>query len=108
MHARPRTKAISSNLVLGRLASCDIRIYRTRWGGTRYESYDRTVRVLAIIIDKFVSGPFNLTVSEVSGKYDTEIVPASYTFLIWNLIYLWQTAWVVYTVVALYRKNADG
>lgn len=48
----------------------------------------------------------NATTGEVSGKYYIEITPAGWAFSIWGLIYAWQSAWIIYSLTLLFRKNA--
>lgn len=55
-------------------------------------------------------GPFrhlfgNATTGEVSDKFYIEITPAGWAFAIWGLIYAWQTAWIIYSLTLLCRKN---
>ena len=48
-------------------------------------------------------GIFNL-----SERYDTDLTPAHYTFTIWAVIYWWQLIWLVYAIVSIFRKGAEG
>lgn len=54
------------------------------------------------------SGIFVSTPSNQSAKYYLEITPAGWTFSIWGVIYTWQALWLVYSIVNLFRKTAQG
>lgn len=51
---------------------------------------------------------FNSSVGDISDKYSTDVTPAGYTFSIWGIIYFWQTAWTLYALSAIFRKNSKG
>ena len=58
-------------------------------------------------------GPFshlfgNATTGEVSDKFYIEITPAGWAFAIWALIYIWQAAWIIYSLTLLCRKDAPN
>ena len=71
--------------------------------------------VLLLAFNYFASrpneGPFrhlfgNDTTGNVSNKFYIEITPAGWAFSIWGLIYLWQAAWIIYSLTLLCRKTA--
>ncbi|XP_032632446.1 uncharacterized protein LOC116822575 [Chelonoidis abingdonii] len=53
-------------------------------------------------------GVFLNTVGNVSNKYNTDFTPAGWTFLIWNVIYVWQFAWLGYVLSGICRRNELG
>ncbi|XP_008112923.1 uncharacterized protein LOC103279469 [Anolis carolinensis] len=53
-------------------------------------------------------GVFHTTVGNISRHHDTDFTPASWAFFIWNLIFLWQYAWLVYALSGLCRRNELG
>ncbi|XP_076437398.1 uncharacterized protein LOC143276658 [Babylonia areolata] len=55
-----------------------------------------------------IPGVFLHNISNQSAKYYLEITPASWTFSIWGFIFTWQGLWVVYSLVLLCRRSADG
>lgn len=71
---------------------------------------------IVILVLNYVSrdpqnGPFrhlfgNATTGEVSAKFYIEITPAGWAFSIWGLIYIWQGAWIIYSLTLLCRKDA--
>lgn len=70
--------------------------------------------VLLLLFNYFASrpneGPFrhlfgNATTGEVSDKFYIEITPAGWAFSIWGLIYLWQAAWIIYSLTLLCRTS---
>ena len=50
---------------------------------------------------------FPRTQGEISGTNQTEITPASSTFAIWGFIYLYQAAWILYSITWLWRGDSD-
>lgn len=48
-------------------------------------------------------GPFHTTTGNVSGRYDTDITPAGWTFSIWGVIYTWLTLMVIYITTYVFR-----
>ena len=46
----------------------------------------------------------NIGTGEVSGMYPTLFTPAGFTFAIWSVIYLFNTAFVIYNVVLAFSK----
>ena len=75
--------------------------------------FNAAVFVLVLLFNYFSTpneGPFrhlfgNATTGGASNKYYIEITPASWAFSIWGLIYVWQAAWIVYSLTFLCRKN---
>lgn len=72
------------------------------------------VFILLLIFNYFASrpneGPFrhlfgNDTTGEVSDKFYIEITPAGWAFSIWGLIYTWQTAWIIYSLTLVCRRD---
>ena len=70
--------------------------------------------VLLLVFNYYASrpneGPFrhlfgNATTGEVSNDFYIEITPAGWAFSIWGLIYLWQTAWIIYSLTSLCTKS---
>lgn len=51
---------------------------------------------------------FNSSVGDISDKYATDVTPAGFTFAIWGIIYFWQTAWTLYALSAIFRRNSKG
>jgi len=53
------------------------------------------------------AGLFTKTnVGKVGREYSIEITPASWTFSIWAVIYLWQALWMTYTMYLIIRHNS--
>ena len=68
------------------------------------------VFVLTIVFSQLStrrSDLFPTTQSEISGTGQTEITPASSTFAIWGFIYIYQAAWIIYTMTLLWRGDGD-
>lgn len=66
--------------------------------------------ILTIIFSQLstrLSDIFPQTQGEVSGNNQTEITPAASTFAIWGFIYLYQTAWIIYTMTLMWRGDGD-
>ena len=55
-----------------------------------------------------VSGLFQSSTGNVSDKYVMEITPASWTFTIWSVIYIYQAILLLYALVTLCLKTPDG
>ncbi|XP_025889783.1 uncharacterized protein LOC112942935 [Nothoprocta perdicaria] len=53
-------------------------------------------------------GLFRSTPGNISEKYSTDFTPAGWTFLIWNVIYAWQLAWLLYALSGICRRNELG
>ncbi|XP_061212194.1 uncharacterized protein LOC133213743 [Neopsephotus bourkii] len=53
-------------------------------------------------------GLFRSTPGNISAKYNTDFTPAGWTFLIWNVIYAWQLAWLLYALSGICRRNEFG
>ncbi|XP_006035381.2 uncharacterized protein LOC102565820 [Alligator mississippiensis] len=53
-------------------------------------------------------GIFHNSVGNISNKYNTGFTPAGGTFLIWNVIFLWQFAWLIYALSGICRRNELG
>ncbi|XP_009067858.1 PREDICTED: uncharacterized protein LOC103797393 [Acanthisitta chloris] len=53
-------------------------------------------------------GLFRTTPGNISSKYSTDFTPAGWTFLIWNVIYAWQLAWLLYALSGICRRNESG
>ena len=45
-------------------------------------------------------------ISSVSRKYPTDLKASPSTFKIWNAIYTFQCAWILYTLTLVFRKDA--
>ncbi|WAR04367.1 hypothetical protein MAR_019736 [Mya arenaria] len=54
------------------------------------------------------TGLYQSNTGDISDKYYLEITPAGWTFSIWGFIYTWQALWIIYAVVALFRKSDQG
>ena len=52
------------------------------------------------------SSLFPRTIGNVSHEHLTEITPSDSTFAIWGFIYAFQTAWIIYSLTLLCRKDA--
>ncbi|XP_060596623.1 uncharacterized protein LOC132750632 [Ruditapes philippinarum] len=48
---------------------------------------------------------YKSSTSELSDKYNLEITPPGFTFIIWGVIYTWQALWILYAIVNLFRKR---
>ncbi|XP_009910590.2 uncharacterized protein [Haliaeetus albicilla] len=55
-----------------------------------------------------LKGLFRTTPGNISEKYNTDFTPAGWTFLIWNVIYAWQLAWLLYALSGICRRNELG
>ncbi|XP_008503220.2 uncharacterized protein LOC103538593 [Calypte anna] len=53
-------------------------------------------------------GLFRRTPGNISAEYITDFTPAGWTFLIWNVIYAWQLAWLLYALSGICRRNEFG
>ncbi|XP_009280884.1 PREDICTED: uncharacterized protein LOC103901687 [Aptenodytes forsteri] len=53
-------------------------------------------------------GLFRTTPGNISAKYNTDFTPAGWTFFIWNVIYAWQLAWLLYALSGICRRNELG
>ncbi|XP_009953801.1 PREDICTED: uncharacterized protein LOC104349845, partial [Leptosomus discolor] len=53
-------------------------------------------------------GLFRTTPGNISAKYNTDFTPAGWTFLIWNVIYVWQLALLLYALSGICRRNELG
>ncbi|XP_053919615.1 uncharacterized protein LOC128851832 isoform X1 [Cuculus canorus] len=53
-------------------------------------------------------GLFRTTPGNISAKYTTDFTPAGWTFLIWNIIYAWQLAWLLCALSGICRRNELG
>lgn len=51
---------------------------------------------------------FYSNTGNISAKYETDMTPASYTFTIWAVIYIWQVIWMVYALSSICRRNTKG
>ncbi|OXB62611.1 hypothetical protein ASZ78_011240, partial [Callipepla squamata] len=49
-------------------------------------------------------GLFRTTPGNISDKYSTDFTPSGWTFLIWNVIYAWQLAWLLYALSGICRR----
>ncbi|XP_061784637.1 uncharacterized protein [Nerophis lumbriciformis] len=50
-------------------------------------------------------GPFHFSTGNVSGRYETDITPASWTFSIWGVIYTWLSLMVIYLTLFVFRGS---
>ena len=66
-----------------------------------YASTDPTKGPLHYLFGNFSTG-------DVPDKYYLEITPAGWAFSIWGLIYIWQGAWILYSLTLLCRSNAPN
>ncbi|XP_078575306.1 uncharacterized protein LOC144861354 [Branchiostoma floridae x Branchiostoma japonicum] len=55
-----------------------------------------------------VKGLFVTTVGNTSRFFPNEIVPASWVFDIWLVIYGWGFLWLIYVTICICRKNSRG
>ncbi|XP_076097020.1 uncharacterized protein LOC143067561 [Mytilus galloprovincialis] len=51
---------------------------------------------------------FKSNTGDISDKYYQEVTPAGWTFSIWGVIYIWETLWLVYAIVNIFRKTESG
>ncbi|XP_029930465.1 uncharacterized protein LOC115375216 [Myripristis murdjan] len=55
---------------------------------------------VVVLIFNYLAGtgkaPFHSTTGNVSGRYETDITPAGWTFSIWGVIYTWLSLMVIY------------
>ena len=58
---------------------------------------------------RFIRTIFPNSIGNLSAKYHIDITPANWVFpFIWNVIYLFQLAWLIYALVCLFRRTKDG
>ncbi|XP_050701819.1 uncharacterized protein LOC126988059 isoform X2 [Eriocheir sinensis] len=57
---------------------------------------------------QFAGGIFNSTVGNLSARYEIDVTPAGFTFLVWSIIYAWLFLAHVYGLILLCRRNAVG
>lgn len=55
-----------------------------------------------------IPGLFERGISEVSNEFNTKITPAGWAFSIWGLIYLFQFAWIIYSLALICRTTPNG
>lgn len=55
-----------------------------------------------------ISKLFPKKTGEISKRHTTEVSPASSTFVIWAFIYLFQAAWIIYSVSLLFRSGDEA
>eukprot|EP00795_Rhopilema_esculentum_P004555 gene4555-20810_t len=53
------------------------------------------------------SGLFPKTQREIAALYKSELTPAGSTFAIWGFIYIYQAAWIVYTLTLYWRGDGN-
>ena len=67
--------------------------------------------VANIIINVFAAGSVgdiaNFGFKNEIGVYRTQVIPASWTFSIWGLIYAWQVLWLLYAWSFVFRPRAQ-
>lgn len=51
---------------------------------------------------------FNSTPGNISAKYEIDVTPAGFTFLVWSIIYIWLLLAHLYALILLCRRNAVG
>lgn len=56
----------------------------------------------------FIVGIFKSSTGDISDKYYLDVTPAGWTFSIWGVIYVWQTLWLIYAIVNIFRKTDSG
>ncbi|XP_067687764.1 uncharacterized protein [Haliotis asinina] len=72
------------------------------------------VNLLTIYLGRMpqlVGGSYRILINEVqdiSDKYAIEITPASPTFSIWGIIFVWQALWMLYGSINICRKAPNG
>ncbi|CAN9502905.1 unnamed protein product [Ophioblennius macclurei] len=68
-----------------------------------------TVVYVAVLIINALAGagrgPFRTTTGNVSGRFETDITPAGWTFSIWGVIYTWLTLMVIYLTTFIFRGS---
>ncbi|XP_029308675.1 uncharacterized protein LOC115022026 [Cottoperca gobio] len=68
-----------------------------------------TVVFIAVLIVNALAGagrgPFHSSIANVSGRYETDITPAGWTFSIWGVIYTWLTLMVIYMLTYVFRGS---
>jgi len=52
-------------------------------------------------------GLYENTTVDISDAHPTYITPATWAFSIWDLIYFWQTAWLIYALIVVLLGHAD-
>ncbi|XP_056149520.1 uncharacterized protein si:dkey-29d8.3 [Lampris incognitus] len=64
---------------------------------------------VAVLVVNALAGtgtaPFHSTTGNVSGRYETDITPAGWTFSIWGIIYTWLTLIVLYIITYVFRGS---
>ncbi|XP_059200256.1 uncharacterized protein LOC131980101 [Centropristis striata] len=66
------------------------------------------VFVVVLIVNALAGagrGPFHVSTGNVSGRYETGITPAGWTFSIWGVIYTWLTLMVMYLTTYVFRGS---
>ncbi|XP_045618892.1 uncharacterized protein [Procambarus clarkii] len=53
-------------------------------------------------------GFFESTVGNLSAKYEIDVTPAGFTFMIWSVIYIWLLLAHLYALILMCRRNAVG
>ncbi|XP_068135704.1 uncharacterized protein [Hyperolius riggenbachi] len=55
-----------------------------------------------------MKGIFLQNVGNISRKFDTDITPSGWTFMIWNVIFAWQFLWIGYVLAGFCRRSDLG
>ncbi len=66
--------------------------------------------VVALVVNYLSTAAeiFNISMKEMSDKYDNLFTPATYAFSIWGFIYLFLIAFVIYQFYQIKKQNYDG
>ena len=69
-----------------------------------------TVVLIAMIVVSALAsfpdlGGFQNSTGVISDSYTTQITPASWTFLVWNIIFITQALWVIYGWSFVFRPS---
>lgn len=74
------------------------------WGKSAVFPHPLDIITLLLAITFTTAGLFRTTPGNISAKYSTDFTPAGWTFLIWNVIYTWQLAWLLYALSGICRR----
>lgn len=74
------------------------------------------VNVVAFIVTIFFNAAsslpsikiFKSVTGNISDRHPVDITPAGWTFSTWGIIYTWQGLWLLFNVVIIFIKNANG
>ena len=62
--------------------------------------------IVLLSLSSITSAGVKNSTGDVSNQYYTQITPADYAFLIWNVIFIWQALWLGYAWSFVFRPKA--